>query len=96
MPCYPPASKASREVANLIEIKNPHTPEYGVKEFVCLSVCSSVIIYNLFCIIKTCPFVLNITLYDHVLCSLIKVLQTTNTLYLMYQTTEKEFKEAKI
>ena len=34
----PPASKASREVANLTERKNPHTPVYGVKEFVCLSV----------------------------------------------------------
>ena len=33
-----PASKASREVANFIERKNPHTPVYGVKEFVCLSV----------------------------------------------------------
>ena len=30
---YPPASEASREVAN------PYTPVYGVKEFVCLSVC---------------------------------------------------------
>ena len=38
----PPASKASREVANLIVRKNPHTPVYGVKEFVCLSVCLSV------------------------------------------------------
>ena len=27
-------SEASREVANLTERKNPHTPEYGVKEFV--------------------------------------------------------------
>ena len=36
---YPSVSKASREVANLTERKNPHTPEYGVKEFVCLSVC---------------------------------------------------------
>ena len=35
---YPPASEASREVANLTERKNPHTPVYGVKEFVCLSV----------------------------------------------------------
>ena len=31
-------SEASREVANLTERKNPHTPVYGVKEFVCLSV----------------------------------------------------------
>ena len=38
----PPASEASREVANLTERKNPHTPVYGVKEFVCLSVCPSV------------------------------------------------------
>ena len=30
--CYPPASKASREEANLTERKNPHTPLYGVKE----------------------------------------------------------------
>ena len=36
---YPPASEANREVANLTERKNPHTPVYGVKEFVCLSVC---------------------------------------------------------
>ena len=36
---YPPASKASREVANLTERKNPHTPVHGVKEFVRLSVC---------------------------------------------------------
>ena len=35
----PPASVASREVANLEERKNPHTLVYGVKEFVCLSVC---------------------------------------------------------
>ena len=27
--------KASREQANLTEIKNLHTPVYGVKEFVC-------------------------------------------------------------
>ena len=33
-----PGSEASREVANLNEIKNPHTPVNGVKEFVCLSV----------------------------------------------------------
>ena len=30
---YPPASEASREVANLTE-KNLHTPVFGVKEFV--------------------------------------------------------------
>ena len=36
---YPPASEASREGANLTERKNPHTPLYGVKEFVCLPVC---------------------------------------------------------
>ena len=34
----PPANKASREVANLTERKNPNTPVYGVKEFVRLSV----------------------------------------------------------
>ena len=37
-----PASEASREVANLTERKNPHTPVYGVKEYVCLSVCLAV------------------------------------------------------
>ena len=30
---YPPASKASKEVANLTERDNPHKPVYGVKEF---------------------------------------------------------------
>ena len=36
-------SKASREVANISEIKNLHTPVYGVKESVCqMSVCLSV------------------------------------------------------
>ena len=39
---YPPASEASREVENLNWIKNPHPPVYGVKEFVCLSVCSEI------------------------------------------------------
>ena len=34
----PPVREANREVANLTERKNPHTPVYGVKEFVCLSV----------------------------------------------------------
>ena len=34
-----PASEASREVSNLTERKNLHTPVYGVKEFVCLCVC---------------------------------------------------------
>ena len=34
--CYSPASEASRQVANLTERKNPHTPIYGDKEFVCL------------------------------------------------------------
>ena len=37
---HPPASEASREVANLTERKNPHTPVYSVKEFVCLIVIS--------------------------------------------------------
>ena len=36
---HPPVSEASREVVNLTERKNLHTPVYGVKEFVCLSVC---------------------------------------------------------
>ena len=35
---YRPASKASSEVENLIERKNPHILVFGVKEFVCLSV----------------------------------------------------------
>ena len=35
----PPASEAGREVANLTWRKNPPPPIYGVKEFVCLSVC---------------------------------------------------------
>ena len=34
----PPTSKVSREVSNLSIIKNLHTPAYGVKEVVCLSV----------------------------------------------------------
>ena len=38
---YPPTSEASREVTNLTERKNPHTPIYDVKEFVCLSVPNS-------------------------------------------------------
>ena len=36
--CNPPASKASREVANLTERKNQNAPVYGDKKFVCLSV----------------------------------------------------------
>ena len=44
----PPASEASREVANLTEGKNPYTPVYGVKEFVCLSVCLSVCLWSYF------------------------------------------------
>ena len=35
---YPLAREANREVSNLTERKNPQTPVYGVKEFVCLSV----------------------------------------------------------
>ena len=31
---YPPVSKASREVANLTERKNPHNPVYGGKELI--------------------------------------------------------------
>ena len=34
----PLRAKRVREVANLTERKNPHTPVYGVKEFVRLSV----------------------------------------------------------
>ena len=33
-----PVSEASREIENLTERKNPPTPNYGIKEFVCLSV----------------------------------------------------------
>ena len=33
-PNYSPASEVSKEVANLTERKNAHTPVYGVKEFV--------------------------------------------------------------
>ena len=35
---YPLWAKPVTEVANLTERKNPHTPVYGIKEFVCLSV----------------------------------------------------------
>ena len=35
---YSPASKASREVENLTEIKNLQTPAYGSTKFVSLSV----------------------------------------------------------
>ena len=38
----PPVGKASKEVANLTERKNPDTPVNGVKEFVCPSVRPSV------------------------------------------------------
>ena len=34
------ASEASRDVANLTERKNLHTPEYGVKEFVYFNILS--------------------------------------------------------
>ena len=43
----PPASEASRELANLTERKNLHTPVYGVKEFVCLSVVIKLLLYLL-------------------------------------------------
>ena len=39
---YPLRAKRVREVANLTERKNLHTPVSGVKEFVCLSICPSV------------------------------------------------------
>ena len=46
----PLRAKQVREVANLTERKNLHTPVYGVKEFVCLSVslslCLSVINFD--------------------------------------------------
>ena len=35
----PLRAKRVKEVANLTERKNLHTPVYGVKEFVCLSGC---------------------------------------------------------
>ena len=44
---YPPATKASREVANLTERKNPHALVNGVKELVRLSVCLSVTNFDL-------------------------------------------------
>ena len=44
---YPPAIKVSREVANLTWSKNPQTPVYGAKEFVCLSICLSVTKFDL-------------------------------------------------
>ena len=37
-----PASEASREGSKFNQEKNPHTPIYGVKEFICLSVGRSV------------------------------------------------------
>ena len=43
----PPASEASKGGANLKERKNLHTPIYGVKEYVCLSVCLSVVNFEL-------------------------------------------------
>ena len=43
---FPPASEARRKVANLIGRKNSHTSVYGVKEFVRLSVCLSVVIFD--------------------------------------------------
>ena len=46
---YPPESKVSKEEANLTERKNPHTPVYGVKEFVCLSVCYIIFGQNSMC-----------------------------------------------
>ena len=36
----PPASIASREVTNVTERKNQHSPVFGVKEFVCIIVCN--------------------------------------------------------
>ena len=38
VPYHPPANEQSREVANFTEKNYQHTPVYGVKEFVCLSV----------------------------------------------------------
>ena len=35
----PLQAKPVKEVANLTQRKNLHTPVYGVEEFVCLSVC---------------------------------------------------------
>ena len=42
----PLQAKQAREITNLTERKNPNTPVYGVKEFVCLSVCLSVINFD--------------------------------------------------
>ena len=39
---YPPANEASREVANLIERKNLHTPFHIWCQRICMSVCLSV------------------------------------------------------
>ena len=38
---YPPASEASREVANLTEGKNPHIPRIWCQR-ICLSVCDKI------------------------------------------------------
>ena len=45
-------SKARREVANLTLRNNLHTPIYGVKEFVCLSVMNFVLNYLITCEIE--------------------------------------------
>ena len=42
----PLRAKQVREVTNLTERKNPRTPVHGVKEFVCLSVCPSVCLWQ--------------------------------------------------
>ena len=42
---YPPASEASKEVANLTERKNPHTPIWCQR--ICLSVCLSITHFDL-------------------------------------------------
>ena len=45
--CYPLQAKWVREVVNLTARKNPHTPVYGVKEFVCLWSTLTIIISGL-------------------------------------------------
>ena len=55
----PPASKASREVANLTVRKNPHTPVYGVKEFVFSGWCLTGLCLCILLVIEEITCVLN-------------------------------------
>ena len=76
---YPLASKASREVAILTERKNLHTPVYGVKELVCLSVCLSV-----------CPSVIN---FDPKYCRTGRTVHISNSSFIhpKQKTISKKF-----